>query len=90
MRPLQVCVEQLITRGANISAADAQQGTPMHAAGESGRDDLMKLMLEYKLAQVIFCQSPRMHSCNRPNILHACNRAQDEKLLRQIDVGDES
>ena len=59
-----VCVEQLITRGANISAADTQQGTPMNAAGQSGRDDLVKLMLEYKLAQ-------------------------DEKLLRQIDVGDE-
>ena len=59
-----VCVEQLITRGANISAADAHQGTPMHAAGLGEREDLVKLMLEYKLAQ-------------------------DEKLLRQIHVGDD-
>ena len=64
-----VCVEQLITRGANISKADASQrfadqATPMQLAALSGREDLLQMMLQYKLAQ-------------------------DEKLLKQIDVGDE-
>ena len=53
----------LITRGANISSADRQQRTPMQAAATGGREDLVTMMLEYKLAQ-------------------------DEKLLRQIDVSE--
>ena len=46
-----VGVEMLITRGANISAADGGQATPMQLAAEGGRDDLVTVMLEYKLAQ---------------------------------------
>ena len=58
------CVEQLITRGANISHCDHAQQTPMAVAAARGLDAIVATMLEYKLAQ-------------------------DEKLLRQIDVGDE-
>ena len=54
------CVEQLITRGANISCADHAQQTPM-AVAERGHEAILEMMLAYKLAQ-------------------------DEKLLRQIDV----
>ena len=50
-------------RQANISSVDQSQATPMHAASSAGREDLVKLMLDHKLAE-------------------------DEKLLRQIDVGD--
>jgi len=55
------CVTQLITRGANISFADAAHQTPMQAASELGHETISESMLSYKLAQ-------------------------DEKLLRQIDV----
>lgn len=44
-------VEQLITRGANISSADHAQQTPMQAASDGGREDLVKVMLDYKLAE---------------------------------------
>jgi hypothetical protein len=55
------CVQQLLTRDANISCTDAQQQTPMQAAAELGYDEISEAMLKYKLAQ-------------------------DEKLLRQIEV----
>ena len=45
------CVGQLITRGANISAADGAGQTPMAAAAELGHDEILDTMLQYKLAQ---------------------------------------
>lgn len=44
-------VDQLITRGANISSADVEHLTPMHAAAKAGREDLAQRMLDYKLAE---------------------------------------
>ena len=58
------CVEQLITRSANISHADHAQQTPMSIAAAAGHEAIVQAMLQYKLAQ-------------------------DEKLLQQIDVGDD-
>ena len=57
----EVCVMQLITRGANISHADASHRTPMQAASELGLTAISDAMLNHKLAQ-------------------------DEKLLRQLDL----
>ena len=45
------CVGQLVTRGANISAADGSDQTPMQAAAELGHDEIVEVMLQYKLAQ---------------------------------------
>ena len=45
------CVQQLLTRGANISHADHQRQTPMTAAAERGLHAISEAMLQYKLAQ---------------------------------------
>ena len=47
----KACVLQLITRGANISAADPSGQTPMQSAQQQGQEELADAMLSYKLSQ---------------------------------------
>ena len=56
------CVDQLITRAANISAADSAGATPMQAAAELGHDAILNAMLAYKLAQDEKLLSQEVHT----------------------------